>query len=323
MDQVWSTYKETLDEVEEQIRKGVDSEVELINKVAHYILNSGGKRIRPLLLIISSHLSEFSNKNQVLIGGGIVEFIHTATLLHDDVIDNGEIRRGIPPARRLWGNQASILVGDYLYTLAVCQAVKMENFEINYLLANTCRRMSEGEALQLAHNNDFDLTEAVYLQIIEYKTASLLSASCRLGGIISDASNEKKEALSRFGRNLGIAFQVADDTLDYIADRRRLGKSLGKDLKEGKVTLPLLHLLQNCKASEKKQLKKLMVSEKFLQKDLKEVIGLMEKYGSIKYAIQRAQDFVSRAKNDLSVFNDSIHRQSMITVADYVIRRDH
>lgn len=323
MDQVWSTYKETLDEVEEQIRKGVDSEVDLINKVAHYILNSGGKRIRPLLLIISSHLSGLSNKNQMLIGGGIVEFIHTATLLHDDVIDNAEIRRGIPPARRLWGNQASILVGDYLYTLAVCQAVKMENFEINYLLSSVCRKMSEGEALQLAHNNDFDLTEAVYLQIIEYKTASLLSASCRLGGIISNASNEKKEALSRFGRNLGMAFQVADDTLDYIADRRRLGKSLGKDLKEGKVTLPLLHLLQHCTAAEKKEVKKLMLAEKLLQKNLKEVIGLMKKHGSIDYAFQRAQEFVNRAKSDLSIFKDSIHRQSMLTVADYVIRRDH
>ncbi len=323
MDQVWSTYKEILEEAEEQIRKGVDSEVDLINKVAHYILNSGGKRIRPLLLIICAHLSDFSNKNQMLIAGGIVEFIHTATLLHDDVIDNAEIRRGIPPARRLWGNQASILVGDYLYTLAVCQAVKMENLEINYLLSSTCRKMSEGEALQLSHNNDFNLTEAVYLQIIEYKTASLLSASCRLGGIISNASNEKKEALSRFGRNLGMAFQVADDTLDYIADRRRLGKSLGKDLKEGKITLPLLHLLQNCTVAERKKLKKLMLGDKFLQKNLKEVIGLMEKHGSIAYAIQRAQDFINRAKSDLSIFKDSIHRQSMMTVADYVIRRDH
>src|SRR5581483_1733176 len=323
MDQVWSTYKETLDEVEEQIRKGVDSEVDLINKVAHYILNSGGKRIRPLLLIISSHLSGLSNKNQMLVGGGIVEFIHTATLLHDDVIDNAEVRRGIPPARRLWGNQASILVGDYLYTLAVCQAVKMESFEINYLLSSVCRKMSEGEALQLAHNNDFDLTEAVYLQIIEYKTASLLSASCRLGGIISNASGEEKEALSRFGRNLGMAFQVADDTLDYIADRRRLGKSLGKDLKEGKVTLPLLHLLQKCTAAERKQVKKVMLGEKLLQKDLKGVVGLMKKHGSIDYAFQRAHEFIHRAKSDLSIFKDSVHRQSMLTVADYVIRRDH
>lgn len=323
MDQVWSTYKETLDEVEEQIRKGIDSEVDLINKVARYILNSGGKRIRPLLLIISSHLCDHFSKNQVLLGGGIVEFIHTATLLHDDVIDNAEVRRGIPPARALWGNQASILVGDYLYTLAVCQAVKMENVETNYLLSATSRRMSEGEVLQLAHNSDFDLTEAVYLQIVEYKTASLISASCRLGGIMADASNEKKEALSRFGRNLGIAFQVADDTLDYVADRRRLGKSLGKDLKEGKITLPLLHLLQNCTTKEKRALKKLMDGEKFLQKDLAGVVRMMQEYGSIDYAIQRAHDFVSRAKSELSIFKDSIHRRALITVADYVIRRDH
>lgn len=323
MDQVWSTYKTTLDEVEEQIKKGIDSEVVLINQVARHILNSGGKRIRPLLLIISSQLCDYFDKNSILIGGGIVEFIHTATLLHDDVIDNAEVRRGIPSARNLWGNQVSILVGDYLYTLAVCQAAKMENFEINYLLSTTCRRMSEGETLQLAHHRDFELTEATYLQIVEYKTASLLSASCRLGAIIGNASEEKKEALSRFGRNLGIAFQVADDTLDYIADRQRFGKSLGKDLKEGKITLPLLHLLQKCLPAEKNRLKQIVAGKKLLQKDLSYVIHLMEKYGSIHYALQRAQDFTNRAKNDLLIFKDSIHRQSLHTVADYVIRRDH
>ena len=322
MDQVWSSYKETLDEVEEQIRKDLDSEVDLINKVARYILNSGGKRIRPLLLIISSQLCDYKEKSHIALGG-VIEFIHTATLLHDDVIDNAEVRRGIPPARALWGNQASILIGDYLYTLAVCQAVKMDNFEINYLLSTTCRRMSEGETLQLAHNGDFDLTEAIYLQIIEYKTASLLAASCRLGGIIGNVPEEKKEALARFGRNLGIAFQVADDTLDYVADRRRLGKSLGKDLREGKITLPLLHLLQNSPKKEKARLKKIVSGDKFLQKDLAYVISLMEERGSIRYALERAQEYANRAKKDLSVFNDSLHRQSLYTVADYVVRRDH
>ncbi len=153
MDQVWSNYKEALDEVEEQIKKGLDSEVPLINKVAYHILNSGGKRIRPLLLIISAQLCNPVDKRHIHLAG-MVEFIHTATLLHDDVLDTAEIRRGIPAARVLWGNQASILVGDYLYTLAVCQAVKMENFEINYLLSTTCRRMSEGETLQMVHSRD-------------------------------------------------------------------------------------------------------------------------------------------------------------------------
>jgi|SRR5579884_359691 len=322
MDQVWSHYKEALDEVEEQIKKGLDSEVALINKVAHHILSSGGKRIRPLLLIISSQLCSSIDKRHIMLAG-MVEFIHTATLLHDDVLDNAEVRRGIPAARVLWGNQASILVGDYLYTLAVCQAVKMENFEINYLLSTTCRRMSEGETLQLVHSCDLKLTEATYVQIIEYKTAALLSASCKLGGIIGNESDEKKEALSRYGRNLGIAFQVADDTLDYVADRARLGKAPGKDIKEGKVTLPLLHLLQHCSSKEKRDLNALIKKGVYRKRDLSYVIGLMEQYGSIAYARQRAQDYANRAKNDLSIFNDSIHRQALFTLADYVVRRDH
>lgn len=322
MDQVWSNYKEVLEEVEEQIKKGLDSEVALINKVAYHILSSGGKRIRPLLLIISAQLCQAVDKRHIHLAG-MVEFIHTATLLHDDVLDNAEVRRGIPAARLLWGNQASILVGDYLYTLAVCQAVKMENFEINYLLSTTCRRMSEGETLQLVHSRDFDLTEATYLQIIEYKTAALLSASCRLGGIIANESEERKDALSRYGRNLGIAFQVADDTLDYVADRKRFGKSPGKDIKEGKVTLPLLHLLQNCSSKGKKEIKKIVKKEVLLKRDLSYVIDMMEQYGSIAYAHQKAQDYANRAKSDLSVFSDSAHRQALCTVADYVVRRDH
>ncbi|TAJ98418.1 MAG: polyprenyl synthetase family protein [Candidatus Manganitrophaceae bacterium] len=322
MDQVWSHYKEALDEVEEQIKKGLDSEVPLINQVAYHILNSGGKRIRPLLLIISAQLCSSIDKRHIMLAG-MTEFIHTATLLHDDVLDNAEIRRGIPAARMLWGNQASILVGDYLYTLAVCQAVKMENFEINYLLSTTCRRMSEGETLQLVHSRDLNLTEATYLQIIEYKTAALLSASCKLGGIIGSESDERKEALSRYGRNLGIAFQVADDTLDYVADRARLGKTPGRDIKEGKVTLPLLHLLQHCSSKEKTELKKIIKKGAYRKKDLSQVIELMERYGSITYARQKAQDYANRAKNDLAIFNDSIHRQALCSVADYVVRRDH
>lgn len=322
MDQVWSAYKEGLDEVEEQIKKSLDSEVALINKIAYHILTSGGKRIRPLLLIISAQLCNARDKRHIHLAG-MVEFIHTATLLHDDVLDNAEVRRGIPAARVLWGNQASILVGDYLYTLAVCQAVKMENFEINYLLSMTCRRMSEGETLQLVHSRDPELTEAIYLQIIEYKTATLLSASCRLGGIIGNESDERKEALSRYGRNLGIAFQVADDTLDYIADRARLGKSPGKDIREGKITLPLLHLLQHCASKEKKELKRIIKKESLLKREFSYVTGLMNEYGSITYALQKAQDYANRAKSDLSVFPDSPYRLSLYTVADYVVRRDH
>ncbi len=323
MDQVWSDHKVFLSEVEEQIQKGLQSKVDLVNKVTHYILSSGGKRIRPLLVIISAHLCDFLDKERIYLGSVIVEFIHTATLLHDDVIDNAEVRRGISPARVLWGNQASILVGDYLYTLALSHAVQMDNFEINSMLSTTCLRMAEGETLQLSHNKDLGLSEETYLQIIEYKTAMLISASCRLGAIISKASEEKKEALGQYGKNIGAAFQVADDTLDYIADGKCLGKSLGEDLKEGKITLPLLHLLRHCKAEERDWLNRVMVVEAVLQQDLEKVVLLMKRYGSIAYAIKRAQGFADKAKESLSVFSDSPYRRYLMTIADYVVRRDH
>ncbi len=323
MDQVWSDHKEFLSEAEIQIQKGLHSKVALVNKVTHHILNSGGKRIRPLLLIISAHLCNYLDKERIYLAGGVVEFIHTATLLHDDVIDNAEIRRGIAPARILWGNQASILVGDYLYTLALSHAVQMDNFEINDLLATTCLRMAEGETLQLSHNGDLNLTEATYLEIIEYKTAMLISASCRLGAIIAKAPEAKKDALSRFGKNIGIAFQVADDTLDYVADGDRLGKSLGEDLKEGKITLPLLHLLHHCKKEDRRWLNAVMDAERFEQDDLKKVIALMQSHGSIDYAVKKAQGYTEDAKAALAVFPDSPQRRSLMTIADYVVQRDY
>ncbi|MBN4054578.1 polyprenyl synthetase family protein [Nitrospira defluvii] len=323
MDAVWAEHKTLLDGVEEELRSGVQSEAELINKAAHYILNSGGKRIRPLLLIVSAYLCNHIDKKSILLGGSIVEFIHTASLLHDDVIDNAEIRRGIAPARVLWGNQASILVGDYLYTLALSLTLNINNMEINTLLANTCLRMAEGEMLQLTHNNDLNLSETTYFKIIEYKTSSLISASCQFGAILAKAPEKEKKALAQYGRNLGIAFQVADDTLDYIADHRRFGKSLGKDLKEGKITLPLLHLIRHCSSKEKIWLEKMIAGKAFVQEDLKKAIDLMTTYGSIEYATKRAQDFAESAKSDLCVFDEVSHRNSLFMVADYVVQRDH
>lgn len=323
MTPVWAAYKDTLDAIEGRIKKEVDSEVPLINQVAHYTLNSGGKRIRPLLLAISARLCGGQDQNAIQIGGAILEFIHTATLLHDDVIDNATVRRGTKAARSIWGNHACILVGDYLYTLAICQATRLEDFAINHLFAQTCRKMSEGETLQLVHNDDFDLVEETYLKIVEYKTASLLSAACRLGAILSRVSDAPTEALSQFGQNMGIAFQVADDTLDYIANRDRLGKAPGQDFKEGKITLPLLHFLRHCTPVERQEIRALMDHPSLSPDQFSGVIRRMEQQGSIAYALQRAQAFSDRAKENLSLFDDSPDRQSLMTVADYVVRRDH
>ncbi len=321
IDNVWFQYKEALNQVEGEIKKGLDSEVSLINEVAQYTLVSGGKRIRPLLLIISANMGHSIDKRYLVLGS-VVEFIHTATLLHDDVIDNAKMRRGKPAARNRYGNHASILVGDFLYTRAVCRVVNMENVEMNYLLSTTCSKMTEGETWQLAHTSDFGLTEEHYLKIIAYKTASLISASCKLGGVMAGASSEEKEALYAFGHNLGIAFQVADDTLDYVADKNRLGKALGQDIKEGKMTLPLIHLLAHCKKKEKEMLIKLIQDGK-PEKDLTSILKLMEVYGSIAYAQKKAALFVRKAKEKLKIFPSSTHKQALHTVAGYVVSRDY
>ena len=321
IDTVWLQYKEALNQVEGEIKKGLDSVVPLINEVAQYTLVSGGKRIRPLLLIISANMGTTLDERYVVLGS-VVEFIHTATLLHDDVLDDAKTRRGKPAARNRYGNHASILVGDFLYTRAVSRVVSMENTEMNYLLATTCSKMTEGETWQLAHTSDFNLTEEQYLQIIAYKTASLISTSCKLGGVMASASSEEKEALYAFGYNLGIAFQVADDTLDYVADKNQLGKALGQDIKEGKMTLPLIHLMAHCRKSEKEMLIELIQSGK-PQQDLSSILKLMERYGSIAYAGKKAASFVKKAKEKLRIFPSSTHKDALQTVAGYVVSRDY
>jgi octaprenyl-diphosphate synthase len=320
--EVWQHYRAELDEVERQIQRSLDSQVPLINSVGLYVLSSGGKRIRPLLLVISSNLCGYGEKDHIVLAG-IVEFIHTATLLHDDVIDDADLRRGRRSARTIWGNQTSILVGDYLYSRAVCDAVRFHNVEINRLLSEACRRMAEGEALQLACDGDLDLSEEIYLKTIEYKTASLISATCQLGAVLGAAPRERREALFRFGHKLGMAFQLADDTLDYVAKSEKLGKLLGKDFREGKITLPLLHLLRHCSPEDRERIGKMLYNGRATDQELADVLALMDRCGSIAYAFERAREYVEQAKKDLSAFEESTHRRSLCVVADYVINRDH
>jgi len=322
MGEVWRLYHDDLVAAEKQTKRSLDSKTHLINEIVEHLLLSGGKRIRPLLMILVSKLGGNAGPESTFLAG-VVEFIHTATLLHDDVIDNAEIRRGKRAARFLWGNKASILVGDYLYSRAMCQAVSLNNREVNTTLAEACRRMTEGEVLQLSLNGHLKISEEDYLRIVEYKTAILISATCRLGAIVGDMNHSDKDHLAAFGLHLGIAFQVADDTLDYVADGEKLGKSLGKDIREGKITLPLLHLLKNCSKSERIKIEQMILSEKgILEEELKFILNLMKECGSIDYAMERARDFVEQAKTHLHHFPDSVHRQALLTLADYIVDRD-
>ncbi|MGB4996681.1 MAG: polyprenyl synthetase family protein, partial [Nitrospira sp.] len=225
-------------------------------------------------------------------------------------------------ASKVWGNQISILVGDYLYSRAICQIVDFRNQGINEALSEACRKMAEGEVLQLYYNGNPLMPEPEYLRIIEHKTAGLIAASCKIGAIVGGATEELQEALFRFGQRLGIAFQLADDTLDYTANGEHLGKTLGQDLRQGKATLPLLHLLQHCSEPDRQLIKDRMETRTLTDEELRRIVGLMQEYGSIAYAMERARAFVAAAKRDLDLFHDNTAKRALAIAADYMVTRD-
>ncbi|WP_121990186.1 polyprenyl synthetase family protein [Nitrospira lenta] len=321
MADVWEAYRAELDGVEHQVRQNLDSSVALVNTVAAHILSSGGKRVRPLLLLLSARLCGYTGREHYQLGS-LIEFIHTATLLHDDVVDEADIRRGRRTARKVWGNQISILVGDYLYSKAMAQIVEFRSHGMNEVLAEACTKMAEGEVLQLYYNGNPSMPESDYIKIVEHKTAGLIAAACRMGAILADASEERQSALFRFGQYLGIAFQVADDTLDYNADGERLGKTLGQDLRQGKATLPLLHLLDHCSEQDRNMIKDRMETRTLSPEDLERILGLMQSTGSLAYAMERAKTYIAAAQHELEAFEDSSARRALIVAADYMITRD-
>ncbi len=244
--------------------------------------------------------ADTGNTTAEYILGSVVEYIHTASLLHDDVVDEAKIRRGRSSANSLWGNQASILVGDYLYSKALYHAVRLQNQRVMDVLSETTTTMSEGEVLQLMQIQNADITEADYFRLVECKTGVLISASCRLGAIISKAPLSQEDALTAYGKKLGLAFQITDDTLDYAADQKQLGKVLGKDLDEGKVTLPLIYLIRKADAGRKgTHLRSILHADAVTEDDLTYTLGLMEKYGTVDEALDVAQSLSERSEGGL------------------------
>ena len=304
------------------IRPATPSDVPLIQQVSKYILGAGGKRFRPLLHLLSARLCGYREHTSEYLLGSVVEYIHTASLLHDDVVDEAHIRRGRSSANSLWGNQASILVGDYLYSKALYHAVRLQIQRVMDVLSETTTTMSEGEVLQLAQIQNADITEADYFRLVECKTGVLISASCRLGAIISKAPLSQEDALTAYGKKLGLAFQITDDTLDYAADQKQLGKVLGKDLEEGKVTLPLIYLLRKADEAERGHLREILQADQVSEGDLTYTLGLMVKYGAVEEALSLAQMFSNDAKAALAVFPDSAPRQALMALADYVVQRE-
>ena len=320
LDDIFSSYEADLRIAEDRIKDLFRSSVLTIPLIGKHILDGGGKRLRPLILLLSSELSGYTGDARLTLAG-IIESVHTASLLHDDVVDGADIRRGKEPAHAIWGNQVVILVGDFLYSNALRLAVQQKSQRIMETLSEATTRMTEGELLQLSKTGDPDITEEDYLNIISAKTAALISAACRIGAILGSQPEENENALAIFGKKVGMAFQMADDILDYMADEGDLGKRLGKDLREGKITLPLILLLKSAEDSEKAVLRK-VIQNGFTKSSLGRVLKLFRKYKTIETSLGMAEDLIADAKTHLSIFPDSPARSALFTIADYSLARN-
>ncbi len=311
---------EDLKNVELQFKKDLQSDVPLIRKVGEYVLSSGGKRIRPALLLLSAKLCGYQGDRHVPLAS-VIEFIHTATLLHDDVVDNANLRRGIASANTLWGNEASVLVGDFLFSKSFSLMVADGDLRVLQVLSAATTIIAEGEVLQLISTSDMDLTEERYVEVVKSKTAILLSAACQAGAILGEATTTHEEALREFGMSLGIAFQLMDDTLDYVASEEEFGKCIGHDLEEGKITLPLIHTLRQCTTAERERIGDIVTKELPDKSDFRAVFDLVHTYGGIDYTIARARDYIAQAKSQLGSFSSSPLRDALMSLSDYVVTR--
>ncbi len=311
--------EEDLKRVEEQFESHLITETPLIHKVAKYVISSGGKRIRPILLIVSAKICGYKGVSHISLAA-VIEFIHTATLLHDDVVDNAPLRRGKSSANMVFGNEASVLVGDYLFAKSFKILSALNNSEIIKAYSDATTLMAEGEVKELVKTADVKTTEEDYLDIIIKKTAVLFACASQAGAIIAGKENDCIKNLYDYGLNIGIAFQLMDDALDYISDEE-FGKFIGNDLKEGKLTLPLIHAMERADKKERDIISKIIYKKKLTAKDLKTVLGLVKNYGSIDYTLSKAKEAVEKAKNNLNAFPDSEYKTSLIDIANYIIER--
>ncbi|MDI6801677.1 MAG: polyprenyl synthetase family protein [Thermodesulfovibrionales bacterium] len=323
---IFDSYAERLEEVDKELLAIFKSNVFLIPMIGRHILDSGGKRIRPLFLLLSADLCGYKGASQALLAA-IIEAIHTASLLHDDVIDGAETRRGRPAANALWGNQIVILVGDFLYSNALKLAVNQKNQKIMEALSEATTRMTEGEILQLNKTGDPDITKEEYFEIIAAKTGVLISSACKIGGILAGVAEDRQKALADFGMKTGMAFQMADDVLDYVAKQDELGKKLGKDLGEGKITMPLIYLLETATYTEREEVKGIIKRSqdsegKGLGLALKRILDLFSKYKAIKESLKIARKLVEEAKSELDVFPASREKEALLSMAGYAMQRE-
>ncbi len=313
-----------LTEVDRVIRERLASDVALVNQVAEYIIVGGGKRLRPLVVIVAAHACGYRGKRHTE-AAAIIELIHTATLLHDDVVDSSDLRRGRDTANSVWGNEASVLVGDFLYSRAFEMMVSIGAMRIMDIMASATNKIAEGEVLQLMNANDPETTEQRYFDVIYRKTAKLFEAGCGLAGILAEVSATEQEALLRYGKHLGLAFQLVDDALDYSAKAAERGKNLGDDLAEGKPTLPLIHALKHGNAEQQALIRK-AIEHGGIER-LADITAAIESTGGLEYTARRARQEADLAKaalvEGLPTVSDSPFRRALSELADFAVARTY
>lgn len=320
LDVLTDLVKDDMRRVNDVIIKRMHSPVALIPQLAGHLIASGGKRLRPMLTLATANLCGYEGDRHIPLAA-CIEFLHSATLLHDDVVDESRLRRGNETANVLWGNQASVLVGDFLFSRAFQVMTDDGSLDVLRLLSGTSAVLAEGEVLQLTTSNDVDTSEDSYLQVVAAKTAVLFAAACQIGAIVAGRPAAEEEALESFGRNLGIAFQLADDALDYSAKQATLGKSVGDDFREGKITLPVILAYRRSDAEERNFWRRTLETVEQEDGDLEHAIALMTKYDALRDTIERARHYGAMAKDALRLFSPSPTREALTAIVDFSIER--
>lgn len=312
----------TMEDLEQELILQLRSRVPVAFDIGAHIMNSGGKRIRPQLAIIAARMGGYSGMDAVKLSGAI-ECIHTATLLHDDVVDRADTRRGRPSANTLWSNEMCILGGDFILAKAFSALTSLNNLRILEIVSRATERLSEGELFQMMNIGNIQLTEKEYVQVITDKTAVLMEAACRGGAILGGLDDVEEEALAQFGFNLGIAFQMTDDVIDYRSDKETMGKNPGKDLEEGKLTLPLICALKKADNEEKTRIEKMISERQFSDGDLAWVKGFLETRGGILETLRQSRGYLKIATEQLEIFKDSEEKRALMTLADRILCRTY
>jgi len=319
--QIFEPIRADLEKVDREFGRHVQSHVDLIPKIGQYIQTSGGKRIRPAVLLMAARLSGYTGDRAILYAA-VVEFIHTATLVHDDIIDDSDLRRGRMAVHSRWGNDITVLLGDYLYIKSMALALTHDSLDLVRLLCDVTLHMIEGELYQLTKNGDADITEDEHFDIIRRKTAYLFGGCAQIGGLLGTVPAEQEQALREYGFNLGMTFQLVDDLLDFTGDAAALGKPVGSDLREGKMTLPLIHLLQQEEETGGAIIREIIATRTVNPDDWNQLLRILREHRSIDYAYRRAVDFADRAKKPLYAFPPSSERDALLALPDYVLSRD-